>query len=329
MASPFGQGVERGAKLRMPNPFDALIQHVSTIQDEKRAMDQKIELEANELKSLFKKMGVEQENAKEIQRLKGEQDIGLERDKTRLKGVPVSKAGGLLQAAGMSGQGREVDLGNGEILFVPESIGEEKDRLDVELKRRQLAETTPEGAREKGESQGIIESKKDSFKMSEKMATAVRRLDVVRNQSDVALPSGGRSSAGQRINGVLSVFGAKTGIKPNKELLALIDNARPMAINIVRLFGEVGNLSRTEQDAAIKTIEQAGLTEDERKAKIKQFIEFSIAGADPDVKNYLLQQEDISGILRGLGINIQSSSQGQQGIFNSMSNEELEAILNE
>lgn len=161
----------------------------------------------------------------------------------------------------------------------------------------------------KGQMEAESASLKKELEMSEKMSQAVRRLSLINRQFKEAAPSGERPPILQRGLGQLEVFGAKTGLAPNPELLALQTNIRPMAINLIRLFGEVGNLSETEQKGAIDTIQQAGLTDSERIQKLRQFAEFALSGASPKAKEFMLRQPDVQKIVSDLGINLGQGSQ--------------------
>src|SRR3990167_6169379 len=88
-----------------------------------------------------------------------------------------------------------------------------------------------------------------------KLGTAVKRLKVINDQMNDALPAKNANPFMQRIMGPAAVIGAKTGIVPNAKLMALKKNIRPVGIQLIRAFGEVGNLSETEQKSAIDTVE--------------------------------------------------------------------------
>lgn len=154
------------------------------------------------------------------------------------------------------------------------------------------------------------EQRGKSIEQSTKLSTAVRRLALINKQFKDALPSGDKTPLEQRIAGTMQTIGAKYGLVDNPKLLALKKNIRPMAINMVRMFGEVGNLSQSEQQGAIDVVSQEGLTDDERIASVRQFAEYALAGADQDALNYMLKQKDIQGIIDAFGIDV---GQGESG----------------
>jgi hypothetical protein len=164
------------------------------------------------------------------------------------------------------------------------------------------------------------------FETSEKLSQAVRRLSVIKRQFQEALPSEGRSALAQRVTGNLAVIGAKMGLKENPQLLALQTNIRPIAINLIRLFGEVGNLSESEQKGAIDVVQQSGLTDDERLAKLRQFAEFALAGASPRAVDFAINRNpDIRSIVDAFGINL-SASEGLPGQQSSISPDKVKVI---
>jgi len=135
-----------------------------------------------------------------------------------------------------------------------------------------------------------------------KLGTAVKRLKVINDQMNAALPAQGTNPFAQRILGPAAVLGAKTGIAPNPRLMALKKNIRPVGIQLIRAFGEVGNLSETEQKSAIDTVENENLNEEERMAALRQFAEFALAGARPEAIQYMIKDPSVSQIMQDFGI---------------------------
>jgi len=135
-----------------------------------------------------------------------------------------------------------------------------------------------------------------------KLGTAVKRLKVINDQMNAALPAEGINPFAQRILGPAAVLGAKTGIVPNSRLMALKKNIRPVGIQLIRAFGEVGNLSETEQKSAIDTVENENLNEEERMAALRQFAEFALSGARPEAIEYMMRDPSVSQIMKDFGI---------------------------
>ena len=207
----------------------------------------------------------------------------------------------MLQSFGLQPQGTVSKTSTGEEFFRPDSLEDTENRLQIQKLQQEL---NPEFQEEKSRREGEGKAIEKSFESSEKLSQAVRRLSVINKQFKEALPSGDKTPVEQRISAWADVIGAKTGIKPNPKLLAIKQNVRPMAINLIRLFGEVGNLSQSEQQGAIDVIELEGRTDEERVASVRQFAEFALSGAPPDAINYILQQADVKEIIDSLGIEL-------------------------
>lgn len=152
---------------------------------------------------------------------------------------------------------------------------------------------------------------------SSKLATAVKKLSVLNRQFNDAVPSNTNDALLQRIRGNIANLGAATGVLPNAKLVALRTNARLGAIQIIRLAGEVGNLSETEQKAALDAFNQAGLTENERLEVVRQFAELALASADPKVVEQLKNNTEISDVLKAFKINIVQESSTDAMSFSS------------
>lgn len=142
-----------------------------------------------------------------------------------------------------------------------------------------------------------------------KLGTAVKRLNLINNQLNEALPAVSKNPFIQRIAGPAAVIGAKTGLMPNPKLMALKKNIRPIGIQMIRAFGEVGNLTETEQTSAIDTVQNEGLTTEERLDSVRQFAEFALAGARPEAIEFMRKDPGIMEIIKDLNINIGSNAQ--------------------
>jgi len=149
-----------------------------------------------------------------------------------------------------------------------------------------------------------VEQEAKELESAQKLGTAVKRLSILNKQFNEALPTYEKGAVEQRVAGKLEAIGAKWGVSPNPKLLALLTNSRPVAINLVRAFGEVGNLSESEQRGALDVVDQAGLTEEERLEKVRQFAEFALAGATPKSLEGMMKDENIVEIVKNLGIKV-------------------------
>lgn len=165
---------------------------------------------------------------------------------------------------------------------------------------------SPGDIQERAEATGRGKAIEENVKTTAKLSNAVSRLSVLNKQFNKALPAGDKTPIEQRISGNVETWAAKAGLVNNPELVALQKNIRPIAIQMIRAFGEVGNLSESEQQGAIDVITMSGINEEERAASVKQFIEFALAGASPESIRYIKDRKDIQGILDAYGVDLSS-----------------------
>ena len=174
-----------------------------------------------------------------------------------------------------------------------------------------LSGVTPQGPRfenlgalrdkEKIQAEGAVQT--EQYKLGTKLGGLSRRLNVLRKQYDTALPeSGVNSELMQRFSGPFAMIGAKTGIVPNKTLIALQKNARLQAIQVIKMAGEAGNLAQQEQEEASKAITSEGLTMDERMASTKQFLEVAIAGMSKDALDFVSRDPAFMKVVEETGV---------------------------
>ena len=177
----------------------------------------------------------------------------------------------------------------------------------------QKFEQTPERA---GERKATAEVIQKEFERASKLGGTVRQLTTIADQFNQALPTGERTALEQRFVGLASRMGATTGLAPNPQLLALLTNSRLEAIQLIRAFGEVGNLSESEQQSAIAAWDQAGQTEEERFAKLQQLGVFTLSSLSPRARQFLLRENpDIADIMGGLGIDLTSLGKANKPAF--------------
>lgn len=150
---------------------------------------------------------------------------------------------------------------------------------------------------------------KKTTDQARRIGEAINKLAVINKQFKEALPAGDKTPLEQRIGGRVESIKAKLGLTKNDKLVALQRNIRPIAINMIRLFGEVGNLAETEQKGAIDVVSQADLTDEERIAQTRQFIEFALAGANPDALKMISERKDVRGILDAFGVDLNTLPQ--------------------
>lgn len=160
-------------------------------------------------------------------------------------------------------------------------------------------------AEQAGERKAVVESINKDFQAASRLGSSLRQISTVTSQFMKALPSEDRSALEQRFSGFASTIGARTGIKPNPQLLSLLSNQRLQANELIRSFGEVGNLSQSDINAAIAAYNQSGLTDEERLAKLVQMAEWISAKMSPRARRFLIEEDPQTiEIFEGLGVNI-------------------------
>lgn len=183
---------------------------------------------------------------------------------------------------------------------------QKKGPLELERLRQQIQNDEPKNVENRIRNEVKIreEAKRasKSVEQAEKLGKAVKRLTVITKQFNDAFPSNDKTPLDQRIGAIIDGTAAKLGVKENSKLLALERNVSLQAINIVRLLGEVGNISGPERQSAINSVSLAGLTVKERAENLRQFAEFVFAGADQEALEKVLEDPDMKSIMKGFGI---------------------------
>lgn len=246
----------------------------------------------------------------------------------QLQFSPEATAGSLAGGMpGMSEFGLEVnpnaDAGGKSVALVDPITGEIKSNFSVPRGTRVYkGMLSTEQMKERGLVSGEVKAEQKDIEATQKLSNAVKRLKIINKQFKEAFPSGDRTPLEQRIAGKAAILGVKTGLYRNPKLLALQRNIRPIAINMIRMFGEVGNLSESEQQGAIDVVNQANLTDEERIAATKQFIEFALSGAGPSGISYLKNnRQDIQGILDSF--NVQLDEGGEASLPEGVTEEDI------
>lgn len=137
---------------------------------------------------------------------------------------------------------------------------------------------------------------KDEIKGSSRLFKGLKRFATAVDAFKRAMPADVLPAV-QRVRGPLLSFGAKTGIVPNEELLALQNQIKSDAINFVKALGESGNLAQQEQQNAIDAISSADKTDEERNASVRIALEKGMSGYSTDALSVLLKDPSIVDML--------------------------------
>lgn len=167
-------------------------------------------------------------------------------------------------------------------------------------------------------SSGQAKATEKSFENAQKLQRAVGIISSIGKQFQSAIPDiPGEENYEKRIRSYFEEVGATTGLKPNPELLAIKKLQKPFAIQVIRALGEVGNLSTTEQQAALDTLSFGGLTSDEINAVVGAFAKTALAAMPEEAKKTLLNNPDSQALFKAFGIDTGSGSSGSGIDYNS------------
>ena len=158
---------------------------------------------------------------------------------------------------------------------------------------------------ESGESKrkGLEKAREESFTRASGFGRAVKKLDSITRQFNEALPSDAEGiTTGARISGIVSMFGAETGVKSNPKLLALKNTAKLTLRSILRDMGEGARLSDQDISQNIAVIEQAGLSTKERLAQVGVFIQTAVDSMDDETLAIFDKDKGFNSILREMNI---------------------------
>lgn len=199
--------------------------------------------------------------------------------------------------------------------FQPESF---KDPFGMQYKYKPSEAEQLKGLVTAGRGKGIEEG----FKQAEGQKRAFKKLGSISRQFTEALPSGDKTAVEQRINGFMSTIGAKTGFQPNPQLMALQNTAKLQLRAILRDMGEGARLSDQDITQNIALIEQAGLTDDERKAQVRSFMQTAVDSMDSDTLKILQDDPNTIELLKGFGVSLTQGGKG--GVLSTGMNYKVE-----
>jgi len=163
-----------------------------------------------------------------------------------------------------------------------------------------------EQIKEKAIARGEASIETGQKELATKLGGYTKKLDYLQNEYTAALDDVSKDIPEwqQRLVGPLEVLGAKTGAKPNPRLMALKKNEKMQAIQLVRMAGEVGNLTGQEQQNALDSVAQETLTPEERVAAVKQQVEFALSGATDSARKYLMKDKSFQRVAERYGISV-------------------------
>lgn len=316
----------------------ALLEEAKRAERAQMVDNARLKLQQRQLSLDTKKLGQERRQADIDVQMKAGSQLGLKPAKrSELMGMtPRSRMEALKAAQNIGGRkfvpDARLNAARQGIVFNPNTgqyqtpSGEQVNFIPKGAQVRNLP-LSPETVKERKLAEGEASTQTEQKKIGTKLAGLSKKLNVLRVQYDKALPDSAKNDPSfQRLAGPISVLGAKTGLVPNKDLLAVQKNARLQAIQAIKMAGEAGNLAQQEQSEAVKAIESAGLTTDERKASVKQFMEFALAGMTQDAADFLAKDKGFVQVLNDVGVDFDLIGMKNPNIDESVPKEVLDAI---
>ena len=152
--------------------------------------------------------------------------------------------------------------------------------------------------------QGLAKGKEEGYTRAEGQKRAFKKLASYSKQFNEALPTGQNLPSEQRIKGFMSVIGAKMGTIPNPQLLALQNTAKLQLRGILRDLGEGARMSDQDITQNIMVLEQAGLTEEERIAQARSFMQTAVDSMDTENLKALQGDPNIVELLKSFGVSL-------------------------
>lgn len=192
---------------------------------------------------------------------------------------------------------------------------DEKGNLAVagNVGKRDIVKQLPQSVeqiKEKSLARGEASIETGQKELATKLGGYTKKLDYLQEEYTSALGDVTKDIPEwqQRIVGPMEVFGAKIGAKPNPKLMALKQNEKMQAIQLVRMAGEVGNLTATEQENAVNSVAQEKLTPEERVQAVKQQVEFALSGTTDSARSFLMKDKSFQRVASKYGISTGASS---------------------
>lgn len=269
-------------------PLTSLIGAVVSAANRRREEDKARQAEEDALTRELQKMN-EQETQKrrtELEKIRETSRLETERGQT------------LLRTLGIGGRQKEAEGITG-LEEIPAGVSLKAGDITI------TGQKTPEQI-------GTEKATAEAFTRAEGIKRAAKRLGSIVRQYNRALPSEqiGETTISQRISGFFAVKGAQTGFKPNPDLLALIDTGKLQLRGILRDMGEGARMSDQDINQNIAVIMQAGLSNEERKAKIKSFMQVAVDAMDTPILNNLQKDRNFMDMLGDFGVIISKTTNG-------------------
>ena len=285
------------------NPFGVILDSWNKAQSRRYEEDAARKKEEAELKNALISLGAKAEYEKAMD----EEEEKGKRETTRIEQeAKASRQRELLGAFGMGGKGKaeDIELTGGSITAEGEPTF-----------------TFGKTAAAKGKEASV----KEGFERAEGIKRAAKKLASMTRQFNEALPQEQKDdfTLPFRVAGTTAGLASRFGLKSNPKLTALQDTAKLQLRSILRDMGEGARMSDQDITQNVAVIEQAGLSDKERKAKVSSFMQTAIDSMDKDTIRLITEDDSSMKLLKSFGVKLQQ--QAQNNIPSFRSEQEAEA----
>ena len=291
------------------NPFGVILDSWNKAQSRRYEEDAARKKEEAELKNALISLGAKAEYEKAMD----EEEEKGKRETTRIEQeAKASRQRELLGAFGMGGKGKaeDIELTGGSITAEGEPTF-----------------TFGKTAAAKGKEASV----KEGFERAEGIKRAAKKLASMTRQFNEALPQEQKDdfTLPFRVAGTTAGLASRFGLKSNPKLTALQDTAKLQLRSILRDMGEGARMSDQDITQNVAVIEQAGLSDKERKAKVSSFMQTAIDSMDKDTIRLITEDDSSVKLLKSFGVKLQQQAQGNIPSFRSEQEAEASGIKGE
>ena len=291
------------------NPFGVILDSWNKAQSRRYEEDAARKKEEAELKNALISLGAKAEYEKAMD----EEEEKGKRETTRIEQeAKASRQRELLGAFGMGGKGKaeDIELTGGSITAEGEPTF-----------------TFGKTAAAKGKEASV----KEGFERAEAIRRAAKKLASITRQFNEALPQEQKDdfTLPFRVAGTTAGLASRFGLKSNPKLTALQDTAKLQLRSILRDMGEGARMSDQDITQNVAVIEQAGLSDKERKAKVSSFMQTAIDSMDKDTIRLITEDDSSVKLLKSFGVKLQQQAQGNIPSFRSEQEAEASGIKGE
>lgn len=300
--SDFSQGALAGQEVNKSNPFNLILNKFSEAQARRYKEDSDRKKEEAELSKALQVLSYKDTYDKELVKVQEEEKRKTE---TLKQGGATSRQQELLKTFGMGGgKGGDIEITGGTITAEGEPTF-----------------TFGKTAAAKGKEASI----KEGFERAEGIKRAAKKIASLTRQFNEALPQKQTDdfTLPFRIAGGAASLGAKFGLKANPQLSALQDTSKLQLRSILRDMGEGARMSDQDITQNLAVIEQAGLSDKERMAKVRSFMQTAVDGMDNDTIKLITEDDSSTKLLQDFGVKLKGNKQGGQLMTDAQGNKAM------